>query len=319
MNTKQTYLNGLIASVLLLSAGSQRMHAVEGGLGRPISGVQINPYAGIIPPAPGFSLSVGETYYDGSIGGSLSIPVASFIATDLDAKLSFTPITLAYLWNTGTNRWNFASAITVPILWTEVEANVEIAGRTIRRTDEDAGLFDLFFTPIIASHHFSPTEHLALSFSFWAPTGDYESGQLANLSLNNWTFIPGLAYTKIYPKRNIEISTIWSAQFYTENSETDYENGILSDLEVLAVKRFKCGAGLGLIGSWIEQLTDDEGTKAEFLNGFRGRAFGVGPILTYSRPIGKHNLDFNARWIHEFENRKRLEGDVVSLNLAFKF
>jgi len=42
--------------------------AVEGGLGRPISGMQITPFAGVIPPEPGLAVATGETYYEGSIG-----------------------------------------------------------------------------------------------------------------------------------------------------------------------------------------------------------------------------------------------------------
>ena len=43
--------------------------APEGGLGRPISGASINPYAGLVPPLPGFALGVTEAYYDASISG----------------------------------------------------------------------------------------------------------------------------------------------------------------------------------------------------------------------------------------------------------
>jgi hypothetical protein len=55
-----------IATFLFFAA---RALAVEGGLGRPISGMQIVPFAGLIPPEPGLAVSVGETYYTGSIGG----------------------------------------------------------------------------------------------------------------------------------------------------------------------------------------------------------------------------------------------------------
>jgi hypothetical protein len=58
---------------------------------------------------------------------------------------------------------------------------------------------------------------------------------------------------------------MWAVQFYTENPDTDYENGILSDLELVAIRRFKCGAGVDVVGSWIEQLTDDEGDTADTL------------------------------------------------------
>src|SRR5262249_34187428 len=103
------------------------------------------------------------------------------------------------------------------------------------------------------------------------------------------------------------------------NPDTKYQNGILSDLEMVAIKRCKCGAGFGLVGSWIEQLTDDDGTTADRLNGFRARAFGIGPILTYSTRLGKHDLAFNARWVHEFENKNYIEGNVFMLNATLKF
>lgn len=44
------------------------------------------------------------------------------------------------------------------------------------------------------------------------------------------------------------------------------------------------------------QVNDDEGAPA-VLNGFLGRAFGIGPIVTYSTKLGKSHLDFSARWI----------------------
>jgi hypothetical protein len=180
-------------------------------------------------------------------------------------------------------------------------------------------LFDLAFTPIIASHHFSQTDHLAFDFTFWAPTGSFEKGRLVNLGLNNWTFIPGVAYTKILPQLNIELSGIWDMEFYTENPDTGYQNGILSDLEVLAVKRFKNGFGIGFVESWIQQVTDDGGSAPAVLNGFTGHTFGIGPIVTYSTKIGKSHLDFNARWIHDFDVSKRVEGDGFNFTASLKF
>jgi hypothetical protein len=233
-------------------------------------------------------------------------------------KASFTPISLLYIWPTPTETWNFASVVGFPIAWLDVEANVSVGRFSIRRTDSESGLFDLAFTPIIASHHFSKTDHLAFDFTFWAPTGSYETGKLANLSLNNWTFIPGVAYTKILPQPNIELSGIWDMEFYTENPATHIQNGILSDLEVLAIKRFKNGFGIGFVESWIQQITDDENIPA-VLNGFVGRAFGIGPIVAYSTKIGKRHLDFNARWIQDFDVSKRVEGDGFNFTASLKF
>jgi hypothetical protein len=292
--------------------------AVEGGLGRPISGAAIAPYAGLVPPEPGFAVTIGEAYYTGSISGA--IPIGNFnITLGIDMAVSFTPIAVSYIWPTTSKEWNFASAVSFPLAYVEVEANATLGRFSGRKTDHTFGLFDLAFTPLVASYHISQTDHVALSITVWAPTGRYDPNRLAVLGLNNWTVIPGLAYTKILPKQNIELTGIWQLQFYTENPATNYQNGVLSDLEATVIKRFKCGAGIGVIGGWIEQLSDDSGPTADRFHGFSGRAFGVGPIITYTTKVGKSLLDLNARFIPEFGNEKRVEGNLFQFAATLKF
>ena len=48
-----------------------------------------------------------------------------------------------------------------------------------------------------------------------------------------------MRYTKILPEANIELTGIWQMEFDTEDPATRYQNGILSDLEVLAIKRLR--------------------------------------------------------------------------------
>jgi hypothetical protein len=158
-------------------------------------------------------VSVGETYYTGSIGGTTQVEIAGLLVANVDVKASFTPISLLYIWPTPTKEWNFASVVGFPLAWLQAEASLSLGPFTVRKKDDIFGLFDLAFTPLIASHHFSQTDHLAFDFTFWAPTGSYQLGKLANLSLNNWTFIPGVAYTKIIPEPNIELSGIWDMEF----------------------------------------------------------------------------------------------------------
>ncbi|HEV2840368.1 MAG TPA: transporter [Chthoniobacterales bacterium] len=293
--------------------------AVEGGLGRPISGAMINPYAGLVPPLPGFAVGVTEAYYDASIGGGTTVPIGINLTLGVDMKVSFTPITILYMWPTQGKEWNFASAFSLPLAYVEAEATVTLGRLTGRVKDDDFGLFDIVLVPIVASYHISETDHVAFNFTVWAPTGEYDPDRLANLSTNTWTFIPGVAYTKIFPKANVELSVAWGLQFDTENTGTNYQNGILSDLEAAVIKRWKNGFGFGVIGSWIQQLTDDSGPTADRLNGFSGQAFGVGPIVTYSTKVGKSHLDFNARYVHEFENSNRPEGDLFQFSANLKF
>lgn len=293
--------------------------ATEGAMGRPISGAGIMPYAGIVPPTPGaFYVAVGEIWYAGDIGASRATPVGASLALDLDAKVSFTPVTLLHAWETSDPAWSFASSLTVPILWTEATANVTVGPRTGRVSDEAFGIYDLVFTPFVAGRHFSATEHASLGLTVWAPTGAYDSADLANLGMNCWTFIPTVAYTRLLPDPNVELSASWGVQFYTENPDTDYRSGILSDFEFLAVKRLSSGFGFGLVGSWIEQLSDDQGGRSAALDGFRGRALGAGPVLTFAKKIAGRDLSGDLRWVHEFETKNRFEGDAVTLNLSAK-
>jgi hypothetical protein len=309
----------LIAVVFIfLGPSATSVFAVEGGLGRPISGAAIAPYAGLGSPEPGFAAAIGEAYYDGSISGA--IPIGNFnITLGIDMAVSFTPIAVSYIWPTASKQWSFASAVTFPFAYVDVEANGTVGRFSGRKTDHTFGLFDLAFTPIAASYSISQTDHVAFSLTIWAPTGRYDPNRLATLSLNNWTVIPGLAYTKLFPKQNIELTGIWQLQFYTENPATNYQNGVLSDLEATAIKRFKCGAGIGVIGGWIEQLSDDTGPTADRFHGFSGRAFGVGPIITYTTKIGKSLLDLNARFIPEFGNEKRVQGNLFQFAATLKF
>lgn len=106
MRTKRQSNNPVAFCIFLLAifvSFATPALAVEGGLGRPISGIQIAPFAGVVPPEPGFALAVGETYYEGSIGGGRSVPIAGLLVANIDMKVSFTPISLLYIWPTPTN------------------------------------------------------------------------------------------------------------------------------------------------------------------------------------------------------------------------
>ncbi len=78
-------------------------------MGRPISGATINPYAGLVPPLPGFAVGVTEAYYDASIGGGTTVPIGVNLTLGVDMKASFTPITILYIWPTPAKEWNFVN------------------------------------------------------------------------------------------------------------------------------------------------------------------------------------------------------------------
>src|SRR5437660_12529265 len=109
MKTKPSAIGVMIIFMLIIPFATTAF-AVEGGLGRPISGASINPYAGLVPPAPGFAASIGEEYYSGTISGATTVPIANFMTLGIEMKASFTPIAILYISNTPGKEWSFASA-----------------------------------------------------------------------------------------------------------------------------------------------------------------------------------------------------------------
>jgi hypothetical protein len=291
--------------------------ATEGALGRPISGASVQPDAGVVPPEPDWYVNLSEIYFDGSISASHPVPVGGKTTLGLEGQISFTLATLLHVWDTGPGPWNFASSVTVPYVWESATASLGIGNRLGSVTQDASGLFDLTFTPLIAGYHFSQTEHIALSLNIWAPTGRYDSGDIANASLNNWTFIPTVAYTRIVPSLGMEFDATAGVQFYTRNSATDYQNAPLFTLDVMALKRFGNGVGVGLIVGTVQQIGNDSGPTADKLNGFRGYDVAVGPIVTYDTKIAsKTPLSMSLRWVPTVASKNRLSSTATLMATA---
>ncbi|MGC4075026.1 MAG: transporter [Nibricoccus sp.] len=298
----------------LATTGTVR--AVEGALGRPISGAAVMPYGGVVPPTPGISFVPAELYYAGSIGGGRTTPLGANLALNLDLQASFTMLSGIYIWNTPNKDWNFASSLSLPVTWLEAEADVTVGPHVGSTKDHDFGLFDLVFAPIVASYHLTPDSHVAFGLTVWAPTGSYDPNRLANLSTNTWTFIPTFTYTRLFRESGLEFTSSWELTFDTENSDTNYQNGVLSDFEFLVMKHAPHGLGFGVVGSWIEQLNDDSGPTADKLHGFKGHAIGLGAILGWAVPLKKQTLEIDLRWVHEFDVKNRVEGDLIALTMS---
>ncbi|MDR5809274.1 transporter [Caballeronia sp. LZ019] len=298
---------GRAAAAALLVITCSRANATEGGLGRPIAGMTVLSGIGIVPPEPVTVVSIQQMYLDGSIGGNRQVPIAGKTSLGIEGEIAFTLASILHVWG-GVAGWDFASGITLPYVWTKVTGSLSAGRFSSSTSDRASNLFDMYFTPIEAGYHFTNTDHIALSFNFWAPTGHYDSNALANPSLNNWTFVPQIAYTKIVPQYNLEFDAVLGLQFYTRNTATDYHNAPLLTLDAMGIKRFSNGLGVGLVIGTVQQLGNDSGSLADRLNGFVGRDLSLGPILTYDTKVyGKHPLSASIRWVPSIASRNRLK------------
>jgi hypothetical protein len=307
------------AALWVLSTSA--VQATEGALGRPVAGTSVTANAGVIPNEPIWAVNVAEIYLDGSIGAGRQVPIAGQISLGIEGKAAFTLATVLKVWDTGPGSWNFASGITVPYIWTRATASLVVGGAQSTVQQSASDLFDLYFTPIAAGYHLSKAEHIALSFNVWAPTGSYDPKLIANASLNNWTFVPQVAYTKLWPDDDFEFDAVGAVQFYTRNTATDYRNASLFTLDIMALKRFANGASLGVIVETVQQLGHDSGPTADRLNGFVGRDLAAGPVIGYDTKIdGKLPLSASLRWVPTVYSENRLNSTrtlMGSISLIF--
>ena len=293
--------------------------ATEGGIGRPITGQQVYSDAGVVPPTPGFVFALSSIYYSGELDSARKVSVGRVISAGLDAKVSYNIANLTYVWDTGPGRWNFASAIGLPVQYTKAEIGVATLLRGgLSKTDSNTNFADILINPIVAGYHISETDHLALSLPIYAPTGSYDPDRLANAGQHTWTFSPTLAYTKLLPGGG-EFSALTAVDFYTRNNDTDYKNGAVFRIDAMWTTTVAPQWHLGVVGGWIEQLQNDTGATADKLSGFKGYAVGLGPIVTWSGKIGNQPAAFSARWVHDVDVKNRPKGNGVALSLTLPF
>ncbi|MCD9085332.1 transporter [Stenotrophomonas sp. SY1] len=317
---RQRKLASLVLGMLGIALAGPAI-ATEGAMGRSITGMQITSYAGVIPPDPGMQWSLSYIQYDGKIGTSRAAPVAGQVSFGLEADVSLVAATGVYVWPTKAGRWNFASMLTVPYIDAEATADLEgPLGARRQAKDHASNLFDVYFAPVIAGFHINEVQHLSFGVYVYAPTAEYDPTQLANPGMNVWTFSPAVGYTHLFQKGTLEFSVLGATDWYTRNDDTDYKNGVVARVDALVVKRTASGWGFGAAGGWIQQLQDDKGDTADRLDGFKGRSFGLGPVLTYGKKwSGGEHLDVSLRYVSEFSVKNRFEGDPVSLTISAGF
>jgi|GEM_PF-136771 len=288
--------------------------ATEGGVGRPVTGQQVSPYAGVVPPTSEWIVSFATIYYEGSLGATKTLPVSGTVTQGLNYQVVYTIADLLKPWGVTWGGWNFASLVGVPVQYTHASSF-----NGILPNDHSTEFADLFFVPVIAGYHLTKTDHVALSVQIFAPTGSYSTSRLANAGENTWTFSPTIAYTHLIPSENIELTVNYGIGFYTPNSRTHYHNAPVSVLDLLALKRFQNGWGVGVVGGYIQQLSDDSGGIAERIGGARGHAWGLGPMITWSGKVSKTPVSAALRWVNEVEASHRPRGNSVQLSISATF
>jgi len=205
---------------------------------------------------------------------------------------------------------NWALHAFVPLV--NVDVSRRIAPPFPRETDDQFGLGDIIVDPFILGWHFKDW-HITTGVDIYLPTGSFDEDRLANPGRNYWTFEPIFAFTYLN-KSGFEVSAKLMYDFNTENDATNYQSG--QEFHADYTLGWHTGPwSLGVGGYYYQQTTDDELDGRTFLDGFRGRAFAIGPQVKYDHK----NMAFTLKYLAETAVENRPEGGTLWFKYLYAF
>ena len=285
--------------------------AEEGGTGHYAPG-SLATLIDLPPTQPGWIVQPLFLHYDGEADRSLAFPLAGVVTAGLNATSDVFAVGALYTLKPKVLGAYYTVGAYMPFATTEVTAELSTSIRSRTRTDRVSGLGDITLVPAMLAWKSGSWQYSALA-QVYAPTGSYEVGRLANLGLNYWTFDPSVGITYSDEKSGFNFTVLSGITINTENKATNYKSGSVVHVEASVQQLFKAGDGLigiGANGFIYEQVSDDSGAGA-VLGSFKGRTGGIGPVVTYIRPLGTTTLALELRWLPELYATRRLEGDSI--------
>lgn len=290
--------------------------ATEAAFGRYIPGVFATPDVGVVPPIPGIYWQSSTLYYHGSASTDVQIPIGG--STKFGLKGDYFSQTFTGIWVPDIkldNNLTLAFSLSLPFQYMHASVDVGPLGTS----DNDGGLGDIIFGPILGWHSNSGTTFASASLRIFAPTGDYDQDAIANIGANYWTFSPNLAFTTVNPKNGLEFDITGGIDFNTKNPATDYKSGAMAHFDAAVIQNFNKQFGAGIFTSVLYQFGDDTGAVADALGGFKGRSFSVGPMLKYTGGSEAHPINISLSWAPEISVKNRMKGNAFYLNASGKF
>jgi hypothetical protein len=151
----------------------------------------------------------------------------------------------------------------------------------------------------------------------FAPTGHFDPNDVVQTGLNHPALDLKGAYTHLSLQTGLEVTGALGLTLNAPNTATNYQSGAELHFEWAVNQHFPFGLGAGVGGYFDQQVTDDHGSGDQF-GAFRGRVAAVGPLLSYALKAGAQEVDFSARWFHEFAVQNRVRGDLIYATFSFR-
>ncbi|WP_237066594.1 SphA family protein [Microbulbifer guangxiensis] len=295
--------------------------STEGGIGYYVPGT----VATLIDRAPlqaGVVVEPIYLNYSGDFSISADIPIAGLVATGVDVDLDAVVVGGIYTFETPVLGGKYSAGLFTSWADVTVTGTIESDLGNFRRRDSTSGLSDTSLVPAMLAWQCENWQYNAL-LTVYAPTGDYDVGRLANPGLNYWAVDPTFSVAYSNQESGFNASLFAGLTYNWENPDTDYKSGSLFHLDGSLQQMLPAGEGfvtLGLNAFWLNQISDDDNPgPGLFIQEFRQRSSGIGPVVGYVLPMGKENLLVEFRWLPELDTKNTPEGDYFWLKLVYQF
>jgi hypothetical protein len=243
------------------------------------------------------------------------MPVGGVISVGLDTTADVLTVGALYTFENNLLGAHYSVGAFLPHIWLDVNGNVN----QIERADTAHGVSDMTLIPAMLAWKCDSWEY-SFTLAVYAPTGEYNAGNLANAGLNYWTVDPAVGVSYSNDKTGFHFGAYAGVTFNSENSATDYKSGSMFHLEGSVQQLFALGKGvigLGADAFCCGQISGDGGSGAR--REFKGQTIGIGPVLEYILPIGENTVVFEAKWMPELQVRNRIKGDYIWVKAAYQF
>lgn len=309
-----------VAALTLLSglAVSGRAEATEGGASLYLLGSG-GPGAAILPPLEGVFLVNTFYHYDGKAGGDRQFLVGGNLVAGLKANINANFTSLAWVPSTDVMGGTLMLGGILPFGVPAVDVDAVLTGPrgravAVSRSQDRWTVGD----PVLMGSLGWRTGDVWLQAGALVnvPIGDYQSGDLSNLSFNRWAVDTSFAVTWKPAKSGWDLSMKTGLTFNGKNPATDYNSGDEWHVEAAIEKTLSPKWSLGVQAYYFSQITRDTGAGAR-LGPFKGQVTGVGATAAYNFKIAK-KIPATLR-LHGFTEtgaKNRLEGDAVMLDFS---
>ncbi|MGH6794642.1 MAG: SphA family protein [Methylocella sp.] len=206
-------------------------------------------------------------------------------------------------------------AVTVPFGSDRTTANFATPVGPAQRFGDIFSIADTEFSAILGWH--AGEHHWNVVLTGFTPTGIFEPNRLMVTGLNRPALDLKGAYTYLGLQTGLEVTGALGLTLNALNTATNYQSGEELHFEWAVNEHFPFGLATGVGGYFDQQVTNDHGAGDQF-GAFRGRVAAVGPLLGYALKAGAQEVDFSARWFHEFAVQNRIRGDLIYASLAFR-